>query len=238
MKKTMTEKRAAIVTAAGRGMGAAIARELAANDYQLALMSNAGGAEILAEELHGIGMTGSVTDASDLEALVNRTMAAYGRIDAVINSTGHPPTGPLLEIPDEDWHLGLDLVTLNVVRIARLVTPIMQEQGGGAFVNISTFAAFEPDAAFPVSSSLRSALASFTKLYADRYAADGIRMNNILPGFVDSYPESEENLRRIPMGRYASVKEIAKTALFLVSADAGYITGQNIRVDGGISRSI
>lgn len=238
MKTTMTGKRAAIVTAAGRGMGAAIARELAANDYQLALMSNAGGAEILAEELHGIGMTGSVTDVSDLEALVSRTMAAYGRIDVVINSTGHPPTGPLLEISDEDWHLGLDLVMLNVVRIARLVTPIMQEQGGGAIVNISTVAAFEPDAAFPVSSSLRAALASFTKLYADRYAADGIRMNNILPGFVDSYPESEENLRRIPMGRYASVKEIAKTALFLVSADAGYITGRNIRVDGGISRSI
>jgi NAD(P)-dependent dehydrogenase (short-subunit alcohol dehydrogenase family) len=127
---------------------------------------------------------------------------------------------------------------LNVVRMARLVTPIMQKQGGGAIVNISTFAAFEPDPAFPVSSSLRTALASFTKLYADRYAADGIRMNNILPGFVDSYPESEESLRRIPMGRYASVTEIAKTARFLVSADAGYITGQNIRVDGGITRSV
>ena len=234
----MTNKKVAIITAAGRGMGAAIARELAANDYHVALMSNAGGAETLADELNGIGMTGSVTNASDLEALVNRTLAAYGRIDAVINNTGHPPKGPLLDISDEDWHLGLDLVMLNVVRMARLVTPIMQKQGGGAIVNISTFAAFEPDAAFPVSSSLRAALASFTKLYADRYAADGIRMNNILPGFVDSYPESEENLRRIPMGRYASVTEIAKTTLFLVSADSGYITGQNIRVDGGITRSV
>ncbi len=231
-------KQVAIVTAAGRGMGAAIARELAARDYDLALMSNGGGAEALAGELGGVGMTGSVTDAGDLEALVNRAMDAYGRIDAVVNNTGHPPKGPLLEIPDADWHLGLDLVMLNVVRMARLVTPIMQEQGGGAMVNISTFAAFEPDPAFPVSSSLRTALASFTKLYADRYAADGIRMNNILPGFVDSYPESEQSLRRIPMGRYASVVEIAKTARFLVSADAGYITGQNIRVDGGITRSV
>ena len=156
----------------------------------------------------------------------------------MINNTGHPPKGPLLEISDEDWHLGLDLVTLGVVRMARLVTPIMQKQGGGAIVNISTFSAFEPDAAFPVSSSLRAALASFTKLYADRYAADGIRMNNILPGFVDSYPESKELLRRIPMGRYASVTEIAQTARFLISADAGYITGQNIRVDGGMTRSV
>ena len=231
-------KKLAIVTAAGRGMGAAIARELAANDYDLALMSSGGGAETLAGELGGIGLTGSVTDVGDLKALVNRTMDAYGRIDAVINNTGHPPKGPLLEISDADWHLGLDLVMLNVVRMARLVTSIMQDQGGGALVNISTFAAFEPDPSFPVSSSLRTALASFTKLYADRYAADGIRMNNILPGFVDSYPESEENLRRIPMGRYASVTEIAKTARFLVSADAGYITGQNIRVDGGITRSV
>lgn len=234
----MTYRKAAIITAGGRGMGAAIARELAANDYRVALMSNSGGAEVLAGELDGFGMTGSVTDAGDLEALVNRTLAAYGRIDAVINNTGHPPKGPLLEIPDEDWHLGLDMVMLNVVRMARLVTPIMQGQGGGAIVNISTFAAFEPDAAFPVSSSLRAALASFTKLYADRYAGEGIRMVNVLPGFVDSYPESDENLSRIPMGRYARVTEIAKTVRFLISADAGYITGQNIRVDGGITRSV
>ena len=231
-------KKVALITAAGRGMGAAIARELAANDFNLALMSNGGGAETLGAELGAIGMTGSVTSPGDLEALVDRAMAAHGQIDVVVNNTGHPPKGPLLEISDEDWHLGLDLVLLNCVRMARLVTPIMQEQGGGAIVNISTFAAFEPDPGFPVSSSLRAALASFAKLYADRYAADGIRMNNLLPGFVDSYPESEENLRRIPTGRYASVAEIAQTVRFLVSAGAGYITGQNIRVDGGITRSV
>jgi NAD(P)-dependent dehydrogenase (short-subunit alcohol dehydrogenase family) len=234
----MTEQKVAIVTAAGRGMGAAIARELVAADYRVALMSNGGGALTLARELGGIGLTGSVTEPGDLETLVNRTVDAYGRVDAVVNNTGHPPTGPLLEIVDADWHLGLDLVMLNVVRMARLVTPIMLKQGGGAIVNISTVAAIEPNPSFPVSSSLRAALASFTKMYADRYAKDGIRMNNILPGFVDSYPESEENLRRIPMGRYASVAEIAKAALFMLSADGGYITGQNIRVDGGITRSV
>jgi len=234
----MTGQKTAIITAAGRGMGAAIAREFAANDYRVILMSNAGGAESLAAELGGTGMTGSVTQVSDLEALVGRTMAAFGRIDVVVNNTGHPPKGPLLAIPDADWHLGLDLVMLNVVRMARLVTPIMKEQGHGAIVNISTFAAFEPDATFPVSCSLRAALATFTKLYADRYAAAGIRMNNILPGFVNSYPETEENLDRIPMGRYASTAEIARTALFLASSESAYITGQNIRVDGGLTRSV
>ena len=234
----MISKQVAIVTAAGRGMGAEIARELAENDYMLALMSPSGSAEKLANSLDGLGLTGSVTSTADLQRLVDQTMQQYGRIDAVVNHTGHPPKGPLLEIPDEDWHIGLDLVMLNVVRMARLVTPIMQTQGGGAIVNISTFAVFEPEATFPVSAAMRAALAGFTKLYADEYAADGIRMNNVLPGFIDSLPATEERRRRIPMGRYGTVSEIAQTVRFLLSAEAGYITGQNIRVDGGLTRSV
>jgi NAD(P)-dependent dehydrogenase (short-subunit alcohol dehydrogenase family) len=234
----MTTKQVAIVTAAGRGMGAAIARELANNDYLLALMSPSGAAVELAKSLDSLGLTGSVTNPADLQRLVDQTMQQYGRIDAVVNHTGHPPKGVLLEIPDEDWHIGLDLVMLNVVRMARLVTPIMQTQGGGAIVNISTFAVFEPEATFPVSAAIRAALASFTKLYADQYAPDGIRMNNVLPGFIDSLPATEERRRRIPMGRYGTVTEIAKTVRFLLSSEAGYITGQNIRVDGGLTRSV
>ncbi len=234
----MSEKKTAIITAAGRGMGAAVARDLAAAGWQVALLSNSGGAISLAAELDGLGLTGSVTRPADLAALVEQTLARFGRIDAVVNNTGHAPKGPLLDISDEAWHTGLDLLLLNVVRMARLVTPHMQKQGGGAFVNISTFAAYEPDPAFPVSCSLRAALGSFAKLYADRYAADGIRMNNLLPGFVDSYPESEANRGRIPMGRYGTVAEIAAAVRFLVSDEAGYISGQNLRIDGGLTRSV
>ena len=233
-----TENRVAIITASGKGMGAAIAGELVAGSYQLVLMSVSGGAEKLASELNVVGLTGSVTDPDDLKRLVDTTMERYGRIDAVVNNTGHPPSGPLLELTDDEWRLGLDLVLLNVIRMSRLVTPIMQAQGGGAIVNISTFAAFEPSATFPISASLRAALGSFTKLYADTYAQDGIRMNNILPGFVDSYPVSDDVVKQIPMGRYGSVQEIATTARFLLSDEAGYITGQNIRVDGGITRGV
>ncbi len=110
----------AIVTAAGRGMGAAIARELAASGYLLALMSASGGAEQLAAELGAIGLTGSVTDPDDLAMLVGVTQQEHGRIDAVVNNTGHPPKGPLLELTREDWHTGLDMVLLNVVTMARL----------------------------------------------------------------------------------------------------------------------
>lgn len=234
----MADAPVAIVTAAGRGMGAACARELADRGYSVVLMSRSDAAAKLAQELSGIGLSGSVTEPSDLRQLVDAALNAYGRVDAVVNNTGHPPKGPLLEISDEDWHAGLDLLLLNVVRMARVVTPVMKDGGGGAIVNISTFAAEQPSLAYPVSSSLRAALSAFTKLYADQHAADGIRMNNILPGFIDSYSVDEPIRESIPMGRAGTVGEIAKTAAFLVSADAGYITGQNIRVDGGLGRSL
>ena len=232
------DARVAIVTAAGKGMGAAIARELATAGYDLALMSVSGGAEAVARELGAVGLTGSVARPEDLARLVDATLEHYGRIDAVVNNTGHPAKGPLLGLEDDDWHSGLDTLLLNVVRMARLVTPTMKAQGGGVIVNISTFAAFEPSASFPISASLRAALGSFTKLYADEYASDKIRMNNVLPGFIDSFPASEDLVSQIPMGRYGTVAEIGKTVRFLLSDDAGYITGQNIRVDGGITRGV
>jgi len=234
----MDKNKVAIVTAAGSGMGAAIARELAEHHYRVVVLSSSGRGEALGKELGGMGFTGSVTDPVALTDMVNKVMNAWGRIDAVINSAPHPPKGELLQITDAEWHKGLDLVLLNVVNIARAVTPVMENQGGGAIVNISTFAAFEPDLQFPVSGSLRAALASFTKLYSDRYARANIRMNNVLPGYIDSLPEKAERKDKIPMNRYGTTGEIAKTVAFLVSDGASYITGQNIRVDGGITRAI
>ena len=228
----------AIVTAAGSGIGAACARELASRGYAVALMSPSGKAEDVAKELGGLGLTGSVTEKNDLESLVGETLDRYGRIDAVVNSTGHPASGEILDLTDEQWHEALDLVLLNVVRMARLVTPAMLRQGGGAIVNVSTFSTFEPSPAFPLSSALRAALAGFTKLYADRYAAEGIRMNNVLPGYIESFEIDDETRSSIPMQRQGSVAEIAKTASFLLSDASGYVTGQNLRVDGGLTRSV
>ncbi|SMG00597.1 SDR family oxidoreductase [Burkholderia singularis] len=234
----MTVEKVALVTAAGKGMGAAIAKELASNGYRVALMSPSGSAEKLAAELGGIGMAGSVTDTADLDRLVHLTLERYGRIDAVVNNTGHPPKGDLLSIDDEKWHTGLDLIILNVVRVLRRVTPVFQAQGGGAIVNISSFAADAPEQAMPVSSALRAALSAFTRLYAERYANDNIRINSVLPGFIDSWPQTPEIVARIPFGRFGKTQEIAKTVAFLLSDGAGYITGQNIRVDGGIVRAL
>ena len=234
----MAEQKVAVVTAGGRGMGRAIAQALAARDYSLVLMSPGGSAEALAGELGGIGVNGSVTQPGDLESLVRIAIDAHGRIDAVVNNTGFPPKGPLLDIPDEDWYAGMDMVLLNVVRMARLVTPIMAAQGGGAIVNISTYAAAEPSAAYPVSATLRAGLSAYTKLYADEYAASGIRMNNILPGFIDTHGVDDAVANDIPTRRYGTPEEIGETAAFLLSDGAGYITGQNLRVDGGLTHSL
>lgn len=234
----MAAAKVAIVTAGGSGMGAGAARRLAADGFRVAILSSSGKGEALAGELGGFGVTGSNRSNEDLKRLVDETVERWGRIDVLVNSAGHGPRAPVLELTDEDWHAGMEVYFLNVVRPTRLVTPIMQRQGSGAIVNISTFAAFEPDPVFPTSGVFRAGLAAFTKLFADRYAADNIRMNNVLPGFIDSLPETEERRERIPLRRYGRTGEIADVVAFLASDGAGYITGQNIRVDGGITRSV
>ncbi|ALO39599.1 SDR family oxidoreductase [Alcaligenes faecalis] len=234
----MTVEKVALISAGGSGMGAAAARRLAQDGYRVAILSSSGKGEALAKELGGIGLTGSNQSNEDLQRLVDLTMQRWGRIDALVSSAGHGPRGPVLEISDEDWHTGMDVYFLNAVRPARLVAPIMAAQGGGAIVNISTAWAFEPAEMFPTSAVFRAGLASFTKIFADSYAAKNVRMNNVLPGWIDSLPATEERRESVPMGRYGKAEEIAATIAFLLSDGAGYITGQNIKVDGGLTRSV
>ncbi|MEN5251510.1 SDR family oxidoreductase [Alcaligenes aquatilis] len=234
----MTVEKVALISAGGSGMGAAAARKLAQDGYHVAILSSSGKGEALAKELGGIGLTGSNQSNQDLQRLVDLTMQRWGRIDALVSSAGHGPRGPVLEISDEDWHTGMDVYFLNAVRPARLVAPIMAAQGGGAIVNISTAWAFEPAEMFPTSAVFRAGLASFTKIFADSYAAKNVRMNNVLPGWIDSLPATAERRESVPMGRYGKAEEIAATIAFLLSDGAGYITGQNIKVDGGLTRSV
>ena len=234
----MSAEKVAIITAGGSGMGAEAARRLAADGFRVAILSSSGKGEALAGELGGIGVTGSNQSNDDLRRLVDSTMEKWGRIDVLVNSAGHGPRAQLVEITDEQWHTGMDVYLMNVIRSVRLVTPIMQAQKSGAIVNISTAWAFEPSSMFPTSAVFRAGLAAYTKLYADTYAADNIRINNVMPGWIDSLPSTEERRGSVPMKRYGTSQEIAATIAFLASEGAGYITGQSIRVDGGLMRSV
>ncbi len=234
----MASTKVALITAGGSGMGAAAARRLAADGFEIGVLSSSGKGEALASELGGVGVTGSNQSNDDLKRLVALAMERWGRIDVLVNSAGHGPRAPVLELTDDDWHQGMEVYFLCAVRPTRLVAPIMQAQRSGSIVNISTFAAFEPDPVFPTSGVFRAGLAAFTKLFADAYAADNVRMNNVLPGFIDSLPEKAEFRARVPMERYGRMDEIAATIAFLASEGGGYITGQNIRVDGGMTRSV
>ena len=228
----------AIVTAGGSGMGAAAARRLARDGFKLAILSSSGKGEALAKELGGIGVTGSNQSNEDLKRLIDGVTQRWGRIDVLVNSAGHGPRAPILEITDEDWHRGLDTYLMNVIRPTRLVAPVMQKQKTGVIINISTAWAFEPSAMFPTSAVFRSGLAAFAKIFADTYAGDNVRMNNVLPGWIDSLPATEERRQSVPLKRYGKAEEIAATVAFLASEGAAYITGQNIRVDGGITRAV
>ncbi|EYR83405.1 SDR family oxidoreductase [Shinella sp. 838] len=234
----MAVEKVAIITAGGSGMGAAAAKRLAADGFKIAVLSSSGKGEALAAETGGFGVTGSNQSTDDLKRLVDGALERWGRIDVLVNSAGHGPRKPILDLTDEDWHAGIDVYFLNAVRPTRLVTPVMQKQKSGVIINISTAWAFEPSAMFPTSAVARAGLASFTKIFADTYAADNIRMNNVLPGWIDSLPATEERRAGVPMKRYGTSEEIAATVAFLASDGAAYITGQNIRVDGGITRAI
>ena len=232
----MSERPVALVTAASRGIGAACARTLASRGYRVSLLARSDAVHALAAELSGIATAGSVEELGDLAAAVENTLSAYGRIDALVNNTGHPAKGDLLALDDAAWQQGFALILQSVVRMARLVTPVFLRQGGGAVVNASSLWAVEPHLDAPVSSTLRASLSSFTKLYADRFAADRIRMNCVLAGFVDTYPVAEKFAQAIPMRRVAKPEEVARVVAFLLSEDAGYITGQSVRADGGLTR--
>ncbi len=234
-KQEPPSPRVAVVTAASRGIGAATAELLGEAGYKLVVMSRSDEIYDIADRLSARPIKGSVEDDRDLDRLVGLAYEKYGRIDVVVNNTGHAAKGNLLEITDKQWMQGVELSLLNVVRMSRLIVPYMSRQPtGGAIVNISSFAAVEPNADFPVSSVARASLSAYCKLFAREFAMHKIRMNNVLPGFIDSYPATREVIQKIPMRRQGTVTEVAELVRFLVSDASSYITGQDYLVDGGL----
>ena len=230
------KEKTCLVIGGGRGMGAATAREMHKRGYRLSLMSPSESCEQLAKDLKAIALRGKAENKENLKSIVSFTMEKYGRIDSVLVHVGGPPKGDLLDIDDGDWDKANQMIIKPVISIAKLVTPIMLEQGGGSIVNITTFSAFEPSLTFPTSSVYRAGVSSFTKLFSERYGAKNIRMNCLLPGFTDSLNLPDEFAQLSSLKRLARAEEQAKVAAFLLSDDSSYITGQSIRSDGGVTR--
>ena len=230
------KEKTCLVIGGGRGMGAATAREMHKRGYRLSLMSPSESCEQLAKDLKAVALRGKAENKKNLKSIVSFTMEKYGRIDSVLVHVGGPPKGDLLEIDDGDWDKANQMIIKPVISVAKLVTPIMLEQGGGSIVNITTFSAFEPSLTFPTSSVYRAGVSSFTKLFSERYGAKNIRMNCLLPGFTDSLNLPDEFAQLSSLKRLARAEEQAKVAAFLLSDDSSYITGQSIRSDGGVTR--
>ncbi len=224
-----------LITAASQGIGRAIATHLSSN-WTVVLLARSESIEKIGADLGGLGVRGSVTDEADLKRFVDAALKTYGRIDAVVNNTGHPAKGDLFALNDDQWQQGYELILGSVIRLARLVMPTLQQQKHGVFVNISSYAARQPELARPVSSVFRAGLSAWTRVHAEAGAPHNIRVNSILPGFVDSYPVDDKTLATIPLGRIGHLEELAKAVAFLLSDDASYITGQNLLMDGGMVR--
>ena len=231
-------KKVAVLIAAGSGMGADSAKALSKDGFKIAILSSSGKGEKLAKKLKGIGFTGSNLSPEDIKKFIDIVLIKWGRIDVLVNSAGHGPKGEILKISDEEWFAGMETYFLNVVRAVRIVSPIMKKQKNGSIINISTYATFEPEKSFPTSGVMRAGLSSFIKIYADEYAKYNIRINNILPGFIKSLKTRKEFIDRVPLRRAGKVSEVSAVVKLLASDSGSYITGQNIRVDGGISRSV
>jgi NAD(P)-dependent dehydrogenase (short-subunit alcohol dehydrogenase family) len=231
--------RIAVVTAASSGIGLGAARALAARGWSLVLMSRSEKIEAVAAELGATGVRGDVTSENDMARLVATALQRHGRIDGAVINTGHPPKGEILEITDADWHKAMEIVLMPTVRAMRCLAPVFARQKSGSVVSVSSYAAREPELTYPLSAVFRAALAGFLKLCVARHGGEGWRINAVLPGFVDNCSAKPEAVARIPMGRYAAVEaELGATIAFLLSEEAGYITGQGLLVDGGLVRAI
>jgi 3-oxoacyl-[acyl-carrier protein] reductase len=239
--------RTAIVCGASSGIGLAIAQALAAEDANLAMFARR--RELLepeAEKLGALAVRGDLTNPSDLERLVERTLEAFGGIDILVNNGGGPPRTKAVELDHHALQDAVDLLLHSAVTLTNLCLPHLRDSGRGRIVNITSSSVREPIENLVLSNAIRPAVVGWAKTLAREVGPDGITVNSIAPGRVDTerlvdvYPDgpTEADLQRIPLRRFARPEEIADVVRFLASDRASYVTGTTIAVDGGLTRGL
>lgn len=243
------QNKTALITGGSKGIGYAIAKGLAAEGVRVAIGARdeahlnraveslrAAGGEI-------VGRSADVTKPDEIEGLIEYAHSHFGPPDILISNAGGPPTGKAADIDDAAWDKGYDLTLMANVRLARAVLPSMQAKRWGRIINITSFSIKQPIANLALSNAFRAAVTGFAKTLSTEAAADGITVNNIAPGYTATqrlhslYKDEElQNslIEQIPAKRFATPEEVAAAAVFLSSAQAAYITGQTIVVDGGV----
>jgi 3-oxoacyl-[acyl-carrier protein] reductase len=239
--------RTAIVCGASSGIGLAIAQALAAEDANVAMLARR--RELLepeAEKLGALAVRGDLTIPSDLERLVERTLRAFGGIDILVNNGGGPPRTKALEIDHDALQDAVDLLLHSAVTLTNLCLPHLRESGRGRIVNITSSSVREPIDNLALSNAIRPGVIGWAKTLAREVGPDGITVNSIAPGRIDTerlaevYPggSTEADLQPIPLRRFGRPEEIAEVVCFLASDRASYVTGTTIAVDGGLTRGL
>jgi 3-oxoacyl-[acyl-carrier protein] reductase len=241
----------ALVTGASTGIGLGIARALRAEGASVAISSRS--RERIEAAAAGFGAAGFVHDSADLDAvpaLVEGVEEKLGPIDVLVTSTGGPPAGPdALGFSREQWEAAYHELVLAPMTLVQRVLPGMRERRFGRVLNVGSSSVREPLPHLMLSNSHRSALLAAFKTIARQVAADGVTVNNVLPGRIATervfsmYGGSREEAEKhaadtIPAGRLGTVEEFAAAAAFLCSAQASYVTGTALLVDGGLTQSI
>jgi 3-oxoacyl-[acyl-carrier protein] reductase len=242
--------RVAMVAAASKGLGRAIAEALAAEGCRLSVCART--IEAWNDEM--LAVPCDVSKAEDLQRWFDATIARFGQVDILVTNTGGPPAAQFLKLSEDQWRAGIDSTLMNVVRLCRMVIPVMQERKWGRILHLTSFVAKQPIELLTVSSTLRAGISGLTKTLADQVARDGILVNAILPGHFRTDRQrhlaevrskeqgitEEEYFRKaaeaIPLGRFGDASELAHVAAFLCSERASYVTGASIQVDGGLYR--
>lgn len=251
----------ALVAASSKGLGYGVAKALAENGAKVSLCSRSeadinAAAKTLADEygVETLATACDVTKPEDIQAWVDKTVDAWGTIDCLLVNAGGPPAKVFKDITDEEWQSAFELTLMSSVRMIRSTIPHMTN--GGSILTVTSSSIKEPIPRLGLSTIMRSGVMGLVKTLADELADDGIRVNNLIPGRIDtervaqldqntsntlgiSIEEVQERSKaKIPMGRYGTIDDFGSAGAFLLSPAASYITGATLRVDGGAMRSI